>query len=124
MKLTMTPRTASPALPTRRALRQVSLWFLSMVLALGLVLGPSAEAGSVQGHHPDILIETADVAGQETAPAPACHPGLACTAAVMPEGRITALSLSKVQILRPDIAESQRRFGGPSVTLPPPRPLT
>ena len=102
----------------------MSMWLLSMVLALGLILGQSAEAGSVQIHHPDMSIEVAGASGQETVPAPACHPGLTCTALVVPEGPVTALSSSVVIVLRPDLTQSQRRFGGPSVTLPPPRTLT
>ena len=102
----------------------MSMWLLSMVLALGLVLGQSAQAGSVQIHHPDMSITSAGASGQETAPAPACHPGLTCAAVVVPAGPVTAMSLSIVIVLRPDLTQSQRRFGGPSVTLPPPRPLT
>ena len=124
MKPLLNPRTASPSLPTCRALQYVSMWLLSMVLAFGLVLGQSAEAGSVQVHHPGLSIKSAGTSGQETVPAPACHPGLTCTAAVTPEGPVTAMSLSIVIVLRPDLTQSQRRFGGPTVTLPPPRPLT
>ena len=103
--------------------RFLSMWFLSLVLTLGLVLGQAAEAGPVEDHHPETSIEIASNLGQETGPAPACHPGLACTVFVLPEGPVTALSLAIVITLRPDLTESQRRFGGPSVTLPPPRTL-
>lgn len=103
--------------------RFVSMWLLSLVLTLGLVLGQTAEAGPVEDHHPGTSVEIAGNAGQETAPAPACHPGLACTVFVLPEGPVTALSLAIVITLRPDLTQSQRRFGGPSVTLPPPRNL-
>ncbi|PJF10266.1 hypothetical protein CUR21_05700 [Pseudorhodobacter sp. MZDSW-24AT] len=99
----------------------VSMWLLSLVLALGLILGQTAEAGPVEDHHPETSIEIASNLGQETTPAPACHPGLACTVFVVSEGPVTALSLSIVITLRPDPKQSQRRFGGPSVTLPPPR---
>jgi hypothetical protein len=97
------------------------MWLLSVVLTLGLVLGQTAEAGPVEDHHPGTWVEIAGNAGQETAPAPACHPGLACSVFVLPDGPVTALSLSIVITLRPDLTQSQRRFGGPSVTLPPPR---
>ena len=106
---------------SRGSFRFVSMWLLSVVLTLGLVLGQTAEAGPVEDHHPGTSVEIAGNAGQETAPAPACHPGLACSVFVLPDGPVTALSLSIVITLRPDLTQSQRRFGGPSVTLPPPR---
>jgi len=100
------------------------MWLLSMVLALGLILGQAAEAGSVENHRPGMSIEVASDAAQKKAPAPACHTSLACTAFVLPEGPVTALSLSIAIVLRPDLTRSQHGFGGPSVTLPPPRPQT
>ena len=121
----MKPSSTSPNplknLFSRGSFRFVSMWLLSVVLTLGLVLGQTAEAGPVEDHHPGTWVEIAGNAGQETAPAPACHPGLACSVFVVPEGPVTALSLSIVITLRPDLTQSQRRFGGPSVTLPPPR---
>jgi hypothetical protein len=121
----MKPSSTSPNplknLFSRGSFRFVSIWLLSVVLTLGLVLGQTAEAGPVEDHHPGTSVEVAGNAGQETAPAPACHPGLACSVFVVPEGPGTALSLSIVITLRPDLTQSQRRFGGPSVTLPPPR---
>ena len=90
----------------------------------GLVVGQTAEAGAVEDHHPEMLIELVPVTAQETAPAPACHPSIACTACVLPEGPVIVLSFSSVIALRPDVPQSQRRFGGPSITLPPPRTLT
>jgi hypothetical protein len=123
----MKPPSTSPNalnnLLSRGWLRFVSMWLLSLVLALGLVLGQTAEASSVENHHPETSIEIAGNSGQETAPASACHPGLACTVFVLPEGPVTALSLAIVITLRPNLTQSQRRFGGPSVTLPPPRTL-
>lgn len=103
--------------------RFVSMWLLSLVLTLGLVLVQTAEAGPVEYHHPETSIEVASNLGQETVPASACHPGLACTVFVLPEGPVTALSQAILITLRPDLTQSQRRFGGPSVTLPPPRTL-
>jgi hypothetical protein len=109
---------------SRGSLRFVSMWLLALVLTLGLVLGQAAEAGSLEDHHPDTSSEIAGSSDQETASVPACHPGLACTVFVLPEGPVTALSLSILITLRPDLTQSQRRFGGPAVTLPPPRTLT
>jgi hypothetical protein len=123
MKPSSTSPNALNNLFSRGSLRFVSMWLLSLVLTLGLVLGQAAEAGPVEDHHPGTSIEMAGNSGQETAPAPACHPGLACTFFVLPEGPVAALSLAIVITLRPDLTQSQRRFGGPSVTLPPPRTL-
>ena len=69
------------------------MWLLSLVLTLGLVLGQAAEAGSVEDHHPETSIEIASNLGQETAQAPACHPGLAGCAApfVVRSGRVQTL---------------------------------
>jgi hypothetical protein len=121
MKRSSTSPNALKDLFSRGSFRFVSMWLLSLVLTLGLVLGQAAEAGSVEDHHPETSIEIASNLGQETAQAPACHPGLACSVFVLPDGPVTALSLSIVITLRPDLTQSQRRFGGPSVTLPPPR---
>ena len=121
MKPSSTSPNALKNLFSHRFLRLESRWVLSLVLMFGLVLGQAAETGSVEAHHPETSIEIASNLGQETAPAPACHPGLACTIFVLPDGPVTALSLSIVITLRPDLTQSQRRFGGPSVTLPPPR---
>lgn len=123
MKSPSTPRNPRQDLLSRGLLRYVSRWLLSTVMALCLVFGQAASAGPVEVHHPHPSIALADF-GQETAPAPACHPGIACTAFVLPEGPVTALTLSNVIVLRPDVTQSQRRIGGPSVTLPPPRSLT
>lgn len=121
MKPSSTSPNALKNLFSHSFLRFVSMWLLSLVLTLGLVLGQAVEAGPVENHHPGTSVEIAGNAGQETAPAPACHPGLACAVLVVPEGPVTALSLSIVITQRPDPKQSQRRFGGPSVTLPPPR---
>lgn len=118
-----------PSTPTRgllasRALRHASIWLLSLVMMFGLVVGQTAEAGAVEDHHPELSVELDPVAAQETASAPACHPSIACTAFVLPKGPVTLLSFSPAIVLRPDVTQSQRRFGGPSITLPPPRTLT
>lgn len=99
------------------------MWLLALVLTLGLAFGQAAEAGPVEDHHSGTLVELAGNAGQETTSPPPCDPGLACAVFVVPEGPVTALSLAIVITLRQDPTQSQRRFGGPSVTLPPPRTL-
>lgn len=101
------------------------MWVVSVVLVLGLVFGQSAEAGgSVEDRQPRILGVIADMAEQQSAPMPACDPGLTCTAFVVPDGPTTARSLAVASVLRPDVTRAQLRFSGPSVTLPPPRTLT
>jgi hypothetical protein len=105
----------------------LSVWLLSIALAFGLVLGQFAEAGTFAEHHKDAsMVElSASIAqdGREAAPAPECHPGIACAAFVVPAGPSPLRSDTIVRILRPDATQSQRRFGGPMVTLPPPRNL-
>ena len=102
----------------------MTIWLLSVVLALGLVLGQAAEAGAVEDRHSEVSIEIAGAFGQDAAPAPECHTSLTCTGFVVPEGPGTAISSPIVIVLRPVLTQSQRRFGGPPVTLPPPRSLT
>ena len=123
MKPTLTQSTARLDLLSRKSLRCVSMWLLSLVLMLGLVLGQSAEAGSIEDPHSDISFEIEGVFGQGTASAPACHPGLICTGFVLPKWPVTALTLSVVIVLLPVLTQSQHHYGGPSVTLPPPRAL-
>ncbi|MBA3909946.1 MAG: hypothetical protein C0524_08660 [Rhodobacter sp.] len=94
---------------------------LSVVLVLALVLGQWAEAGSVDEHHADLLVENAD--DFEPAAVPACHPGVICTAFVVPEALASKLPNPAVAFLLPGPAQSLRRFGGPTITLRPPRSL-
>lgn len=101
------------------------MWLMSVVLVLGLVLGQAVEAGvSSEDHQPRILGVIADTAEQQSAPVPACDPGLTCSAFVVPDGPAAARSLAVASVLRPDVTRAQLRFGGPCVTLPPPRTLT
>jgi hypothetical protein len=101
------------------------MWLVSVVLVLGLVLGQLAEVGgSAEDHQPSILGVIADMAEQQGAPVPACDPDLTCFAFVVPDGSAAARSLAVASVSRPDVTRAQLRFGGPSVTLPPPRTLT
>lgn len=121
--MTVPPPPRHPRL--RGYLRCASKWFVSVVLVFGLVLGQSAEVGgSVEDHQPRVLGVIADTAEQQSAPVPACDPGLTCSAFVVPDGPKTARSLAVASVLRPDVTRAQLRFGGPSVTLPPPRTPT
>lgn len=107
--------------------RRLSMWVLSFALTFGLILGQFSEAGIVAEHHADATMAALDALpahdqGEET-PAPKCHPGIACAAFVVSAGPTPKRSDPIVSTLRPDMAQSQRRFGGPTVTLPPPRNL-
>ncbi len=107
--------------------RILSVWLLSIVLAFGLILGQFTEAGIFADHHAEATMEGLNASpahdGGEAAPSLKCHPGIACAAFVVSAGPSPMRSDSIVSILRPDATQSQRRFGGPTVTLPPPRNL-
>lgn len=107
--------------------RRLSIWLLSFALAFGLILGQSAGAGTIAEHHAEASMPVLDAfpadAQGEATPAPACHPGIACAAFVVASGPTPMRSVPIVSTLRPDMAQSQRRFGGPTITLPPPRNL-
>lgn len=107
--------------------RRLSMWLLSFALAFGLILGQFAEAGTIAEDHDEAAIEEVDASSAqdrgEAMPAPGCHPGIACAAFVVAAGRAPVRCDSIVNILRPDATRSQRRLGGPTVILPPPRNL-
>lgn len=120
-----TPRTAREILREREYVRCVGTWFLSLVLVIGLVLGQSAQAaGPADDYQTEILGVIADIAGQQTAPVPACDPGVTCFGFVLLAGQSAVRSLVGASVMRPALTRPQRRIGGPSVTLPPPRTLT
>ncbi len=101
------------------------MWLLSVALAFGLILGPSAEARAFAELDAEATVAGLDDppsdGGNQTTSAAACHPGIACAAFVVPAGPSPALAGPYDSRLRPEVAQSQRRFGGPTVTLPPPR---
>jgi hypothetical protein len=103
------------------------VWLLSIALAFGLILGQFADAGTFADHHTDTVVAGLSASpahdGREVPPTPECHPGIACAAFVVPAGPSPFRTDSVVSVLRPDATQSQRRFGGPTVTLPPPRNL-
>ena len=107
--------------------RRLPLWLLAISLAFGLILGQFAEAGTLAEHHVEATLPGLDASvshgGNQVSPVPDCHPGIACAAFVVPAGPSPVRSGFIVSLLRPDVARSQLRFGGPTVTLPPPRTL-
>ena len=108
----------------RRLLRFASMWLLTVALVMGLVLAQSAEAASGKEHHSDLTVEAADTPEQQSSVTPACHPGVTCTAFVLPDALAAIQPKAVPAVLQPDAEQSQRRFGGPAITLPPPRTLT
>ena len=120
------PGRTGHSVPSAGLGRRVSIWFLSIALAFGFILGQFAEAATAAEHHAEGTLAglTASPAhvGIEATPAAACQPAIA--AFVVPAGSAPAGAGSLVSILCPDATRSQRpRFGGPTVTLPPPRTL-
>ena len=95
---------------------------LSVTLVLTLLFGQRTEAAA-GGHHPEMADQVSVAADPDSLPETACHPGLACAACILPDGGDVMLSAANVVALQPDMAQTQRRFGGPSVTIPPPRSL-
>ena len=108
----------------RRLLRFASMWLLTVVLVIGLVLGQSAEAASGTEHHSSSTVEAAYTPEQQSSVTPACHPGVTCTAFVLPDALASIQPKAVPAVLQPDAEQSQLRFGGPAITLPPPRTLT
>jgi hypothetical protein len=104
-------------------LRFVFAWLLSVVLVFSMVYGQASEARSIGDHHTSISIDASDVSTKDSSPSPACHPGVTCAAFFLPEGHFAAVYPSVGNVLRPDLTQSQLRFTGPAVTLPPPRIL-
>ena len=99
------------------------MWLLTVALVMGLVLGQSAEAAPGNEHH-GLTVEAADTPEQQSSVTPACHPGVTCTAFVLPDALASIQPKAVPAVLQPDAEQSQRRFGGPAITLPPPRTLT
>ena len=123
MRATAYPLAPTQNLLARRLLRFVSMWLLTVALVMGLVLGQSAEAASGNEHH-DLTVEAADTPEQQSSAKPACHPGVICTAFVLPDALASIQPKAVPAVLQPGAEQSQRRFGGPAITLPPPRTLT
>ncbi|MBY0349535.1 hypothetical protein [Tabrizicola sp.] len=101
------------------------MWLLSIALSVGLGLGQVAEAGSLSENNPKTLIAVlggcSGETGQEGTAGSGCHPSVGCVGPLVLFGPVAAWSEPLVSIRHPDLAQSQRRFGGPTVSLPPPR---
>lgn len=119
-----TPLAPPQNLLARGLLRYTSMWLVTVALVLGLVLGQSAEAGSGNEHHPGLAVEAADTSERKSSVEPACQPGVICIAFVLPDALASIQPSAGLAVLQPGAARPQRRFGGPAITLPPPRNLT
>lgn len=120
---TPTKWTALNVLLRGRMVRVLWAWSFAIVLLCGLIIGQSAPAFATVDHHSPTSVETSDGPAGSTNMSLSCHPALACAAFVLPTGAVTALISNYAVVSRPDFAQSQLRFGGPSVSLPPPRLL-
>jgi hypothetical protein len=104
----------------------LAMWLLSIALAVGLGLGQAAEAGGLGEHHLEspVAAMTAEVdRGNGASSGPACHPGIFCAIHGVPNAPLQARSEPVAGILRPVLTQSENRFGGPTVALPPPRTI-
>lgn len=123
MMQTPTNRTALNFLLPGGIVRLLWVWSFTIVLLCGLTIGQSASAFAPVDHHSPTSVETSDGSAGSMNISLSCHPALACAAFVLPTGAVTAFISSGAVVSRTDCAQTQLRFGGPSVRLPPPRPL-
>lgn len=123
MMQTPTKWTAFSFLLPGGMVRILGAWSFLIVLLCGLTIGQSALAFAPVDHHPPTSVETSGGSAGSTNLSLSCHPALACAAFVMPIGAVTAFIPSHAVVSQPDLAQTQLRFAGPSVSLPPPRLL-
>ena len=123
MLKTPTKRTALNFLLPGGMVRLLWAWSFMIVLLCGLIIGQSVSAFAPVDHHSSTSVETSDGSAGSTNISLSCHPALACAAFVLPIGAVTAFIPGYAVVSRPHIDQTQLRFGGPSVSLPPPRLL-
>ena len=123
MLKTPTKRTALNFLLPGGILRLLWAWSFTIVLLCGLTIGQSASAFAPVDHHSPTSVETSDGSAGSTNISLSCHPALACAAFVLPIGAVTPFIPGYAVVSRPHFAQTTLRFGGPSVSLPPPRLL-
>lgn len=103
------------------AFRRMAIWLVGILLAIGLSLGQVSDVQPVGTHHAEASTGLADPAAKIDVAVPTCDPGLTCAAFVIPGNPSVSFSRPDIAVLRPDMTRAQRRFGGPQVSLPPPR---
>lgn len=123
MLQTPTKWTALNVLLPGRMVRFVWACLFAIVLLCGLTIGQSASAFASVDHHSPTSVEASDGNAGSANMSLSCHQVLACTAFVLPIGAVTAFISNYAVVSRPNFAQTQLRFGGPSVSLPPPRLL-
>ena len=101
--------------------RHVWAWCLAFVLLCGLIAGQSASSFAAVDHHVPTSVVASGAPAESTDVALSCHPALACAAFVIASTAVAAFISDHAKMSRPDLAPTQLRFGGPSVSLPPPR---
>ena len=115
--------TASNFLLPFRLAKLLWAWSFSIVLLFGLIVSQSASYFPTVEHHSLTSVEASDGPAKSTTVSRSCHPALSCAAFVMPAGATTEFVSNFALVSQPDFAQTQLRFNGPSVSLPPPRPL-
>lgn len=104
-----------------RAFRHLWAWSFAFVLFWGLIAGQSASSFATVDHHFPTSVEASGGPIESTNVTLSCHPALACAAFVIASTVVAAFISDHAVVSRPDFAPTQLRFGGPSVSLPPPR---
>lgn len=123
MMNTPTRWTALNFLLPGRVVRVLWAWSFMIVLLCGLTFSQSASAFATADHHAQTSVEASDGLTGLTSVSLSCDPALVCAAVVLPIGAVTAFTPSYAVVSRPNFAQTQLLFGGPSVSLPPPRLL-
>ncbi|OYX42093.1 MAG: hypothetical protein B7Z02_13295 [Rhodobacterales bacterium 32-67-9] len=105
--------------------RQLTAWLFAALLLCGLALGQAAGAWPVIDHHAERVsasqsgVTDGDV--ENRARTQDCHPSLQCSAFVLPFSQTKSTTSRREPPARPRLTQSQLRFRGPPVDLPPPR---
>lgn len=115
--------TASNFLLQIRMAKHLWVWSFSIVLLFGLIVSQSASYFPTADHHSVTSGEESDSPAKSTTVSGSCHPALSCVALVIPAGAATQFVSNFASVSQLDSVQTQPRFNGPSVSLPPPRPL-
>lgn len=106
-----------------RVVRVLWAWSFMIVLLCGLTVSQSASAFAPIDHHAPASAQAAEGPTGSAILSLSCDQAVACTAFVLPVGAVTGFASSYAVVLRPGFARTRLHFGGPSVSLPPPRLL-
>lgn len=107
--------------------RQLAAWLFAALLLCGLAIGQPASAWTVNVHDSGPVSASrsgvTDSHLENRARAQDCHPSLQCLVFVFPSSQTTSIGLRRGVPARPRLTQSQLRFRGLPVDLPPPRLL-